>query len=147
MNSKHLLLASLAGGLISIVLVNVPYVSLVNLLICAGFWIGPLAAVWIYRRLNGTVTMREAIFTGVLAGVWHGLFGMLLSPLGMAGAGGLLHELQPFMSGSDWTQLESTLTGSGGMLFNLLGAGFDMVFGLLGGLIGGAIFKSRRVMS
>jgi hypothetical protein len=145
MNSKHLLVASLAGGLISIVLVNTPYVSLVNLLLCAGFWIGPIAAVWIYRRLNGGMTTREAIFTGVLAGIWHGLFGMLLSPLGVAGAGGLLQELQPFMSGSDWTQLKSSLTGLGGMLFNLFGAAIDIVFGLLGGLIGSAMFKARRV--
>ena len=145
MNSKHLLAASLAGGLISIVLVNTPYVSLVNLLICAGFWIGPVAAVGIYRRLNVTVTVREAIFAGVLAGVWHGLFGLLLSPLGMAGAGGLLQELQPFMSVSDWTQLESSLTGFGGILFNLFGVAFDIVFGLLGGLIGSAIFKARRI--
>jgi hypothetical protein len=147
MNSKHLLVASLAGGLISIVLVNTPYVSLVNLLICAGFWIGPVVAVWLYRRLNGQVTTREAILTGVLAGVWHGLFGMLLSPLGLAGAGGLLQEIQPFMSVSDWTQLESTLTGFGGLLFNLLGAGFDIVSGLLGGLIGGALFKTRRAVA
>lgn len=146
MNSKHLLVASLAGGLMSIMLVNTPYVSLLNLLICAGFWVGPVIAVWIYRRLNGQVTGREAIFTGVLAGVWHGLFGMLLSPLGMAGAGGLLQELQPFMSGSDWTQLESTLTGFDGLLFNLLGAGFDIVFGFLGGLLGSAMFKTRRVI-
>ena len=145
MNSRHLLVASLTGGLISIVLVNTPYISLVNLLICAGFWIGPVAAVGIYRRLNVTLTVREAIFAGVLAGVWHGLFGLLLSPLGMAGAGGLLQELQPFMSVSDWTQLESSLTGFGGILFNLFGVAFDIVFGLLGGLIGSAIFKARRI--
>ncbi|HEX5809553.1 MAG TPA: hypothetical protein VFY25_12885 [Anaerolineales bacterium] len=42
------------------------------------------------------------------------MFGLLLSPLGM-----------------------------GGLLFNLLGAGFDIVFGL----IGGAIFKARRVIA
>ena len=145
MNSKHLLVASLAGGLINTVLVNTPYVSLVNLLICAGFWVGPVAAVWIYRRLNGNLAAREAIMTGVLAGAWHGLFGLLLTPLGMAGAGSLLQELQPFMSGSDWNELESTLTGIGGVLFNLLGVGFDIVFGLIGGLIGGVIFKARRV--
>lgn len=145
MNSKHLLVASLAGGLISTVLVNTPYVSLVNLLLCAGFWIGPVAAVWIYRRLNGGVTVREAILTGVLAGAWHGLFGMLLSPLGLAGAGGLLQELKPFISRSDWMQLEATLTGPGGVLFNLLGAGFDIVFGFLGGMLGAALIKARRV--
>jgi hypothetical protein len=147
MNSKHLLVATLAGGLISTVLVNTPYVSLINLLICAGFWVGPLAAVWIYRRLNNAVTAREAMLTGVLAGAWHGLFGLLLSPLGMAGAGGLLRELQPFMSGPEWNELASTLSGIGGMLFNLLGLGFDLIFGFVGGLIGGAIFKARHLIA
>jgi hypothetical protein len=82
---------------------------------------------------------------GLLAGVWHGLFGLVLSPLGLAGAGGLLNELRPFMSAQDLPDLETTLTGSGGMLFNLVGILIDIAFGFLGGLIGGAIFGPRRV--
>lgn len=144
MNTKNLLTASLVGGLISIVLVNTPYINLINLLICAGFWIGPIVAVWLYRRLDGTLTLREAIITGILAGAWHGLFGLVLSPLGLAGAGGLLKEVQPFMSAQDWSMLATNLTGAGGLLFNLMGLGIDLVFGFVGGLIGGAIFGPRR---
>ena len=144
MNTKHLLTASLVGGLISVVLVNTPYVNLINLLICAGFWIGPIVAVWLYRRLQGTLTLREALITGILAGAWHGLFGLVLSPLGLAGAGGLLKEVQPFLSAQDWSKLATNLTGTGGLLFNLMGVGIDLVFGLVGGLIGGAIFGPRR---
>jgi hypothetical protein len=145
MNTKHLVTASLAGGLISAVLVNTPYIELINILLCVGFWIGPIAAVWLYQRLNGALTAREAIMTGILAGAWHGLFGLVLSPLGLAGAGGLLREIQPFMSASDWTTLQFTLTGLGGMLFNLAGLGVDIAFGFIGGLIGGAIFGVRRM--
>lgn len=144
MNTKNLLTASLLGGLISIVLVNTPFVNLINLLLCAGFWIGPIFAVWIYRRLGGTVTLREAVITGLLAAAWHALFGLLLSPLGLAGAGGILNEMRPFMSAQDLPDLENTLTGVGGILFNLIGAAFDIVFGVLGGLIGGALFGARR---
>ena len=144
MNTKNLLSASLLGGLISIVLVNTPFVNLINLLLCAGFWIGPIFAVWIYRRLGGTVTLREAVITGLLAAAWHALFGLLLSPLGLAGAGGILNEMRPFMSAQDLPDLENTLTGVGGILFNLIGAAFDIVFGVLGGLIGGALFGARR---
>jgi hypothetical protein len=141
MNTKHLLTASLAGGLISAVLANAPVLNLINILLCAGFWIGPLLAVWLYRRLDGSLTLRQAILTGILAGAWHGLFGLLLSPLGLAGAGGLFNDLQPFMSAQD---LEVSLTGINGMLFNLFGVAFDIALGFVGGLIGSAIFGTRR---
>lgn len=145
MNTKSLLTASLVGGLISTVLVNTPFLNLINVLLCAGFWIGPIVAVWLYRRLDGTLTFREAVLTGLLAGAWHGLFGLVLSPLGLAGAGGLLSEVQPFMSAQDFSELETNLSGMGGLLFNLMGVGIDLVFGFLGGVIGGAFFGARRV--
>jgi hypothetical protein len=144
MNTKHLLTASLLGGLISLVLANAPFVSLINLLLCAGFWIGPIVAVWIFRRLEGTLTFREAILTGILAGAWHGLFGLVLSPLGLAGAGGLLSAAQPFMQPQDLSAWESNLTGIGGLLFNLVGLLIDLFFGLVGGLMGAALFGPRR---
>jgi hypothetical protein len=85
------------------------------------------------------------MFIGVLAGAWHGLFGLVLSLFGLAGAGGLLNELRPFMSPQDLPDLETALTGVGGFLFNLVGIVIDLAFGFLGGLIGGAIFGPRRV--
>lgn len=147
MNTKHLLIASLTGGLLSTVLVNTPFVNWINLLICAGFWIGPIVAVWLYRRLDGSLTLRQALLTGILAGAWHGLFGLLLSPLGLAGAGGLLKEVQPFVSAQDWSEVETNLTGIGGMMFNLFGVAVDLVFGFLGGLIGNVIFGARRTIA
>lgn len=144
MNTKNLILASLAGGLISVILVNTPFVNLVNLLICAGFWVGPLVAVWLYRRLGEHLTPRHAIAIGMLAGVWHGVFGVLLSLFGFAGAGGLLNEIRPFVSAQDLPGLETSLTGLGGMLFNLFGVVMDVLFGFIGGLIGGALFRTDR---
>ena len=144
MNTKDLLVASLAGGLISTVLVNTPFVSLINLLVCAGFWIGPIVAVWIYQRLAGRPAMGQAILIGMLAGLWHGLFGLALSTLGLAGAGSLLNELRPLVAAEDWPDLDAALTGIGGALFNLAGGAIDVVFGLVGGLIAGAIFGGRR---
>lgn len=144
MNTKHLLVASLVGGLISIALVNTPFVNLINLLICAGFWIGPIVAIWLYRRFSGTLTLREALIIGMSAGAWHALFGLMLSPLGLAGAGGIFNDLRPFMSAQDLPDLETALTGVGGMMFNLAGMVIDVAFGFIGGLIGGAIFGPRR---
>jgi hypothetical protein len=145
MNTKHLLAASLAGGLISTILVNSPYISIINLVICAGFWVGPIVAAWFFRRLNGTLTLSQAVAAGILAGVCHGVFGLMLSPLGLAGAGGLLREVQPIMSAQDWSELQTNLAGVGGMMFNLMGIMVDIVFGFIGGLLGGAIFRTNRI--
>jgi hypothetical protein len=71
----------------------------------------------------------------------------VLSPLGIAGAGGLLNELRPFISTQDLPDLETALTGMGGLLFNLMGVAIDIVFGFLGGLIGGAVFGARRAVA
>jgi hypothetical protein len=144
MNTKHLLIASLTGGLISTVLVNTPFVNWVNLLICAGFWIGPIVAVWLYRRQGGTVTLSQAMLIGILAGVWHGLFGVLLSPLGLAGAGGVLNGLSRVVPAQDMPDLFPALTGIGGLLFNLIGILIDIAFGFLGGLISGAFLRTDR---
>jgi len=144
MNIKYLFTASLVGGLISIVLVNTPFVNLINLLVCAGFWIGPILAVWLYRCLGGTLTVGQAMLIGMLAGAWHGLIGLVLSPLGLAGAGGLLNEMRTLVPAQDWPDIETALTGVGGMLFNLVGVAIDIAFGFLGGLIGGSIFGPRR---
>ena len=147
MNTKHLLIASLTGGLISTLLVNAPFVNWINLLVCAGFWIGPVVAVWLYRRQAGTVTLSQAMLIGMLAGVWHGLIGVLLSPLGLAGAGGMLNGLQQIVPAGDLSDLNAALTGIGGLLFNLAGVLIDVAFGFLGGLVGGAFFSVRRAVA
>jgi hypothetical protein len=144
MNTKHLLTASLIGGLLSIVLANTPYLNLINVLLCAGFWIGPIAAVGIYRRQAGAVTLAQAVLIGILAGAWHALFGLLLSPIGLAGAGGILKDVQPLLSADDQGDALKALTGVNGVLLNLVGSLFDIVFGFLGGLVGGAIFGAHQ---
>ena len=147
MNIKQLLIASAVGGLISTLLVNTPFVNLINLLVCAGFWIGPIAAVWLYRHMSETLTFSQAMLIGLLAGAWHGLFGLLLGLLGLAGAAGVLNMAQTIVPAQDLPDLETGLTGIGGILFNLGGVLFDLIFGFIGGLVGGLIFSrsQRRV--
>lgn len=147
MNTKHLLITSLTGGLISTVLVNTPFLNWINLLICAGFWIGPIAAVWLYRRQDGTLTLSQAMLIGMLAGLWHGLFGVLLSPLGLAGAGGVLNGMQQIIPAQNLPDIETALTGVAGSIFNLVGMLIDVFFGFIGGLIGGAFFGARRAIA
>jgi hypothetical protein len=140
MNTKALLLASLAGGLASTFLSNVPIINFVNCLLCAGFWAGPLLAVWLYKRQEGTVTMGQAIGIGTLAGVWAGLFGFTLSLVGLAGVQALAQSYSRFLPSDSSIDLGGAVTK---IIFNVIGIGFNILFGLIGGLLGGAIFKPK----
>ena len=84
---------------------------------------------------------------GMLAGLWHGLFGVLLSPLGLAGAGGMLNGMQQIIPAQNLPDIETALTGVAGSIFNLVGMLIDVFFGFIGGLVGGAFFGERRAIA
>ena len=44
MNIVSLLIASLIGAVATTALSNVPYLNLVNCLLCAGFWVGAIGS-------------------------------------------------------------------------------------------------------
>jgi hypothetical protein len=141
MKTRNLLIASLIGGLASTVLSNIPYLNLVNCLLCAGFWAGPLLAVWFYKRQTGSLTLGQSVSVGILAGVWAGIFGFLLSLVGLAGSTALLNSYSQFLPPD--AGIEAPTAGPASMLFNLIGVAVNILFGAIGGLIGGAIFKTK----
>jgi len=140
MNTKNLLIASLVGGVISIILSNVPLLNLVNCIICAGFWLGPLFAVWLYRRQTGTVTLGQGAGIGALAGVWAGVLGLILALFNFAGFSALIQSYAQFLPPN--SGINPSLFGAMGWLFTFIGVGFDIVVGTIGGLVGGAIWKT-----
>ena len=143
MNTKNLIIASLIGGLISIILSNVPILNFINCIFCAGFWLGPLFAVWFYKRQSGSVTLGQGAGIGALAGVWAGVFGLILAIFNFAGFGALIQSVSQFLP-PDAVDIDPALFGGAlGWLFNFVGVGFDIVIGTIGGLIGGAIWKTK----
>jgi hypothetical protein len=138
-NSRNLLVASLIGGLVSVVLSNVPILNLINCLLCAGFWLGPLLAVWLYRRQSDAMSLGQAAGIGTLAGAWHGLFGLVLSLAGIAGGPAFIENYARLAP--DGAAIDQTLAGMGAMAITLVGVVVSILFGTVGGLIGGAIFK------
>ncbi len=68
MNTKNMWIAIASGAAMSLLLANVPLLNMVNILLCAGFWVSPLFAVWLYRRLTGSVTLLDGVKIGVLTG-------------------------------------------------------------------------------
>lgn len=144
MNAKNLWIAALVGGIVTEVLTNVPIIDLLTCVLCVSFWIGPLLAVWLYRRMQGEMTLRQAVGIGTLAGVVAGVIGFILSFAHLAGMGNMMNGLRSVLSEQDLKDFEAMSSGPMEILFNLVGVGFTILFGALGGLIGGAIFKERH---
>jgi hypothetical protein len=140
MNTKNLWIAALIGAVITTFFANFPVINFVNCLVCLPFWGGPLLAVWFYKRKSGTMTMNQALYVGLLAGFLAGALGFLLSLIGMAGAAGLVNQLNQYMPQE---QIPVWLTGGTALLFTLTGVITNIVFGLIGGLIGGAILQDK----
>jgi len=143
MNAKNLLIAALVGGVVTEVLTNVPIISLLGCILCLSFWVGPLLAVWLYRRLQGEVTLGQATGIGALAGVIAGVIGFILSFAHLSGMSSFVNGLRPFLSAQDMQGVETALSGPMLIGFNLVGVLVTILFGAIGGLIGGAIFKKR----
>ena len=140
MNTKNLWIASLSGAALTTLVSNLPYVGFVNCLLCAGFWGSAIFAVWLYRRQSGTPTTRQSVQIGVLTGLLAGLMGFALSFAGLSGAQGFLNTYGRLASPDAFKGMED-LPAWAGIVFNLMGVLFNVGFGALGGLLGGALFN------
>jgi hypothetical protein len=141
MNTKHLLIGSLIGAAVSLILANTPVLNLVNCLLCAGFWGGPLLGVWYYKRQAGTMTLGQGVAVGALAGLLAGVIGFALSFVGLAGIQAVAESYTRLVPGEAGIGESMALVES--TLFNLGGIVFEIALGAIGGLIGGAIFRTK----
>lgn len=143
MNTKNFWIASLVGAVLTTLVSNLPFIGFVNCLLCGGFWGSAIFAVWLYRRLTGAVTIRQAVNVGLITGLLAGLLGFALGFAGLAGAQGFLSSAQKFLPAGA-TQGMNALPAWGALVFNFLGLLFNVGFGALGGWIGGVIFNPDR---
>lgn len=146
MNTKNLLLASLVGALVTTALAHIPVLNLVNCLLCIGFWGGAIIAVLIYKNMTGSMTLGQAVWVGILTGVFSGILGLLLGLIGLAGAAGLASRFSQYMPSGMPRDFNPTGFGMR-VVFGLVGLVADVVFGLIGGLIGGALFQTKAPAS
>ena len=77
-----------------------------------------------------------------MAGVWAGVFGLILAIFNVAGFASLMQSYAQYMPPGSM-DIDPALFGPLGWLLNFVGFGFDIVVGTLGGLIGGAIWKAK----
>ena len=138
MNNRALLLAGVVGGLVMVVLSNVPFLNLINCLLCAGVWLGGMAAVWFYRRQVGQpLTAGQGAIIGVVAGVIGAILSSIVATVFGADA------MQAVMDADPTGQTRSALGGFvGGTTSFLLSFVINIILYPLFGAIGGANYAA-----
>ena len=159
------LMPALYGGIIMGVISGIPFLNFVNCFCCAGVLFGGFMAVFFYKKdlpVEGLqLTSSDGVQLGALAGVFGAIVGsvitggLLLSMGNVAGeamykmiigiydSAGILDKMPP----EAVEQMERGIMEGGfsvGKFF--LGLVVDVVFGLLGGLIGYAVFKPKATV-
>jgi hypothetical protein len=145
MNTKNLWIAALSGAALTELFSNLPFIGLLNCLLCAWFWLGAIFAVWLYRKLSGSLTFRQAAMVGLLTGICAGVLGIFLSFAGLAGAQGMERAIVG-LGGQDAADDVAAIPAWVGIIFNIVGTLLNVLFGWLGGIIGGRIFKGTPAL-
>lgn len=151
---------ALYGGIIMALVSNIPFLSIVNCLCCAGILLGGFLAVFFYKN-NFTpdtppFTSGDCIGVGAFAGVFGAVFGTLLSALFMSLFGNIfLKQVLDILENMNIQLPEEAMRG----IEESMNEGFQIVsmvwsllanlviypvFGLLGGLIGYNVYKPKH---
>ncbi|TLY32330.1 MAG: hypothetical protein E6K56_03505 [Ignavibacteria bacterium] len=151
---------ALYGGIIMGLVSSIPFLSLINCLCCAGILLGGFLGVMFYKK-NFTpdtppFTAGDCAAVGALAGVVGAVVGTVLSLLFVALVGDVARQFILDLLKNSNLQLpqgflqmfeERMREGATGLalVFRLMAAlVIDSVFGLLGGLIGYSVFKTKQ---
>jgi hypothetical protein len=150
------LLPALYGGIIIGVISGTPFLSIVNCLCCAGVLFGGLMSVFFYKK-NLTaemspLTSSDGMQLGALAGVFGAIVSSVIAALlfftvGNIGGEMVLRLLSGFLEKlppDAVAQMEQSIRqGSFSPGTIIISFVTSVPFGLLGGLIGYAIFKQK----
>jgi hypothetical protein len=145
MNTRAFLLASLIGGASMAVLSNIPLVNLVNCLVCFWLWGSGILAVYLYNRFAKGEThasISQGLLIGLVAGLIGGLIGIFFGWFTKAATQQTILRLM--QNQEMFGMVPKSLTTAGGP-FSIFGLFTNFIlfpfFGMVGGLIGGTIFK------
>jgi hypothetical protein len=142
MNIKNLIISSLIGGIVIAAVANIPVLNFINCLLCIGYWAGAILAVWLYKRLEGKLTLGQGVAVGALAGVWSGIINLIVGLITTAGIATAFTAVEQVLP-PDTLNLSSDFLASMAILVNIFGVFLNIFLGTLGGLIGGAIFQTK----
>jgi hypothetical protein len=156
-NKPSILLPALYGGIIIGVISAVPGLSLLNCFCCAGIMLGGFFAVFFYKK-DLTANMpplssNDGLRLGALAGVFGAVVSLILSRLVLTMFGGgdvetIKSLLDSFgvskqLPEGALDELETGMRGPLGFFQVVISFIINPLFGLIGGLIGYAVFKPK----
>ena len=152
------LIPALYGGIIMGLVSVIPIIKFVNCFCCAGIMLGGFMAVFFYKKdlkdSSPPLTNGDCLALGALAGVAGAIANLVFMAIahhvfGAALGGGGFQKLQDMgfsnqippetMKMMESMMRDNSLLGIA-FVFNLV---IDPLFGLLGGLIGYSVFKSK----
>ena len=153
-----LMLPARYGGIIMAVISSGPGLSLINCFCCAGILFGGMMSVFFYKKDllpdHPQLTSGDAIALGALAGVFGALIGTAITAGILAAFGNVTAELirnvlekySEDLPPGTLDQIESGMARGGFTILHLISSlVIDTIFGLLGGLIGYAIWKPKTL--
>ncbi len=153
------LIPALYGGLIIGVISSVPFLNLINCLCCAGIMFGGFLSIFFYKENFTPDTKPFTAGDCMTVGVYAGLFGAFVAVFldiifqmmfGNVFGRFVLEQIQQMdiqLPEETWSALEKafedSLSFSGVFLSLVSGLILNSIFGMLGGLIGYNIYKSK----
>lgn len=157
MQQPSKLMPALYGGIIMGVISAVPVLNFVNCICCAGILFGGFMAVFFYKKdLPPAVplTNSDGLQLGALAGVFGAVIGSILTAGIFALMGNVTGEMMTSfleqyadqMPPGTMDQIAEGMREGGISILNfIMSLVIDTIFGLLGGLIGYSVFKSKQL--
>jgi len=151
------LIPAIYGGIIMGVISAVPFLNILNCLCCAGIMLGGFSAVLFYKN-NFTpdtppYTSGDCLAVGALSGVFGAIVGTALSMMFLKLFGNIVGEFlvgwlrQLNLPDEALHAVEESLRESATMIIMVIrffsSLAIDVIFGLLGGLIGYSVFKPK----
>ncbi len=148
------------GGILMALLSATPFLSLINCFCCAGIILGGIAAVFFYKHAftpdTPPYTSTDCVLVGALSGVVGAVLGTLLSAIFLLAFGDVMKEFlrEVLLNGNldipsesrdqlERLFVEERLTPLILVVKFFSSLGIDVIFGLVGGLIGYAIWKPQ----
>lgn len=152
LNMRAMLIAAGIAGVVMGILSGLPFVNIVNCLLCMWVWSGGILSVWLYNRFNDQGAAADTS-TGLIVGVVSGLIGGVVGFITGVAATALMSLVTSALGGAPdvETLAVSGMLGLGtsvisGVVWSILTFVAYPIFGAIGGVIGAELFKQRPVM-